>query len=209
MNTSRKVTTFVALMALVACGGSAKPAEAPKAEEAKADAPKAADNAADAAPPADTAKAGDTAAKPADAPAPAKEAEAPAGNCTKDMFKKYGEDAFLKVNDSIIAKAVAAPTDKIGNTFKKLAKNKAEAEKVKKHLAQFLVKVYGGPDAYKGKTMEAVHKGMKITSDQYDWFVENVVVAALKDNGVSDDDIKNCFAPPVTDASFKATIVGR
>ena len=39
---------------------------------------------------------------------------------------------------------------------------------------------------------------MKITSEQYDWFIQNVVVSALKENGVSEDDITHCFAPPVT-----------
>jgi hypothetical protein len=69
--------------------------------------------------------------------------------------------------------------------------------------------VYGGPDNYTGRDMEKVHKGMKITSDQYDWFVSNVVVTALKESGVADDDIKNCFAPPVVDPAFKASIVGK
>ncbi|MBV9949493.1 MAG: hypothetical protein JOZ69_21805 [Myxococcales bacterium] len=206
---------FVILVGWMAgCGGGAKPAENAKTEVPAAEPPKTdtATTDSDAAP-SDTSKTAaadtkpsETAAKPAEPPA--KEA-APSGNCTKDMFKKYGEAAFLKVNDAIIAKAVAAPVDKVGPSFKKLAKNKAEATRVKKNLAAFLVKVYGGPDNYKGRDMEAVHKGMKITSDQYDWFVNNVVVSALKENGVADDDINNCFAPPVTDASFKASIVGK
>jgi hemoglobin len=192
---------------LAACGGSPKPAESAKTDTPAVDSAKADTMAPDAGAMATDTKPAEAAAKP-DEPAAAKDT-APAGNCTKDMFKKYGEEAFLKVNDSIIAKAVAAPVDKVGPTFKKLAKNKAEAAKVKKHLAELLVKVYGGPDNYKGRDMETTHKGMKITSDQYDWFIGNVVVAALKENGVSDDDIKNCFAPPVTDTAFKASIIGR
>lgn len=133
----------------------------------------------------------------------------PAKDCHKDMFKKYGEAAFLKVNDAIIKKAVDAPEDKVGKTFKALAKKPKDAERVKKNLAAFLVKVYGGPDNYKGKPMEAAHAKMKITSEQYDWFIANVVVPALKENGVDESDITHCFAPPVTDEKFKASIVGK
>jgi hypothetical protein len=143
--------------------------------------------------------AGTTATKP---PEPPKD-------CYKDMFKKYGEAAFLKVNDAIVKKAVDAPEDKIGKTFKALAKKPKDADRVKKNLAAFLVKVYGGPDNYKGKPMEAAHAKMKITSEQYDWFIQNVVVPALKENGVSEEDITYCFAPPVTDEKFKASIVGK
>lgn len=210
MKNGFKTGIIVAALACAACGGKnaqSNQAEAPKAETANNPtdvAAKPADSASSAGA-AETATANDTSAsKPA-----AKESPPPAGSCAKDMYQKYGEAAFLKVNDAIIAKAVAAPTSKVGTAFKKLGKKKAAAERVKKDLAAFLVKVYGGPDTYQGGDMETTHKGLKITSDQYDWFIGNVVVPALKENGVTDDDITNCFAPPVTDPTFKASIVGK
>ena len=51
--------------------------------------------------------------------------------------------------------------------------------------------------------------GLGITSDQYDYFIMNQVVPALTMNGVSMDDVSSCFAPIVTDADFKASIVGK
>jgi len=133
--------------------------------------------------------------------------EPPKKDCHKDMFGKYKAEGFAKVNDSIIKKAVEAPEDKVGKTFKKLAKDKKAAERVKANLLAFLTKVYGGEDKYKGKDMPTAHKGMKITSEQYDYFVKEIVVPALKENGVSEDDITNCFAPPITDEAFKSSIV--
>jgi hemoglobin len=133
--------------------------------------------------------------------------EPPKKDCHKDMFGKYKQEGFAKVVDSIIAKSVAAPEDKIGKSFKKVAKDKKAAEKLKTNLLAFLVKVYGGEDKYKGKDMPAAHKGMKITSDQYDYFVKEIVVPSLKENGVSEEDITGCFAPPITDEAFKSSIV--
>jgi hypothetical protein len=131
--------------------------------------------------------------------------------CSARMFDKYGETAFVAVRDSIVAKAVAAPTDKLGDSFATFAGTATpeQLQVFQDHLAAFLVMVYGGPKSYSGRTMEAAHAGLGITSDQYDYFVTEVVVPALAENGVPADDISNCFAPPVTDPAFKASIVGQ
>ncbi|MFO0676199.1 MAG: hypothetical protein U0169_06675 [Polyangiaceae bacterium] len=124
-----------------------------------------------------------------------------------DMYGKYKLEGFAAVNDEIIKRAAAAPVDKLGDSFTKLTP--AGVETLRANLAAFLIKVYGGPDNYKGKSMEAAHAGLKITSAQYDYFVTEVIVPALKAKGVSDADIASGFAPPVTDAAFKASIVGK
>ena len=132
-------------------------------------------------------------------------------SCTTQMFDKYGSDAFSAVRDSIVTKALAAPTDKLGDAFQVFVSNATDAEiqTFKDNLAAFLVMVYGGPKEYMGTTMQKAHAGMNITSDQYDYFIAEVVVPALSDNGVPSDDITMCFAPPVTDPTFKASIVGQ
>jgi hypothetical protein len=137
--------------------------------------------------------------------------ETEATQCSSQMFDKYGTDAFLAVRDSIVTKALAAPTDKLGDSFQSFAggATAAQIQTFQDHLAAFLVMVYGGPKSYSGRDMEAAHAGLNITSDQYDYFITEVVVPALSDNGVPADDISNCFAPPVTDAAFKASIVGQ
>lgn len=133
--------------------------------------------------------------------------EAPA-SCTTQMFDKYGLDAFVIVNDAIIAKAVAAPTSEVGPTFQALAAQPAErVEAFRTNLANFLVMVYGGPNNYTGPDMVTAHAGLGITSAQYDYFIANVVVPALAESGVAESDIADCFAPPVVDPAFKATIV--
>jgi hypothetical protein len=127
------------------------------------------------------------------------------------MYAKYGGPAFLAVRDSIVSKALAAPTAMLGDAFQNFASTStpAEIDGFKQNLADFLVMVYGGPNNYQGASMAVAHTGLGITSDQYDYFIASVVVPALSDNGVASDDITNCFAPPVTDASFKASIVGK
>jgi hypothetical protein len=55
--------------------------------------------------------------------------------------------------------------------------------------------------------MVMAHTGLEITSSQFDYFVANIVVPALTTNSVPMGDISSCFAPVVTDASFKASIV--
>jgi hemoglobin len=131
--------------------------------------------------------------------------------CSSQMFDKYGADAFIAVRDSIVAKALAAPTDQLGDSFQSFAGSATDAQlqRFQDHLAAFLVMVYGGPNDYTGRQMEEAHAGLGITSDQYDYFITEVVVPALSESGVPSDDITNCFAPPVTDPAFKASIVGQ
>jgi len=125
------------------------------------------------------------------------------------MFQKYGS-AFVQVRDAIVTKALAAPVDKLGSSFQTLAvKPPAQVQAFNDNLAAFLIQVYGGPQNYSGRSMEAAHAGLNITSDQYDYFVTQVVVPALAENGVPESDIMNCFAPPVVDPAFKASIVGK
>ena len=131
--------------------------------------------------------------------------------CSSEMFDKYGEAAFLAVRDSIVSRALAAPTDQLGDSFQAFAGSATQDQLqiFQDHLAAFLVMVYGGPKNYSGRDMAQAHAGLGITSDQYDYFIAEVVVPALSDNGVPMDDISNCFAPPVTESAFKASIVGK
>lgn len=126
---------------------------------------------------------------------------------TQTMFDKYGVDAFVAVNDEIIARAAAADTSKLGDSFTKL--DAAGVENLRKNLAAFLVQVYGGPANYTGRSMAEAHKGLGITDAQYTFFVTDVIVPALAAKGVSEEDIQKGFAPPVLDPAFQASIVGK
>jgi hypothetical protein len=133
----------------------------------------------------------------------------PAGECSAEMFDKYGQAGFEAVNANILANigtVSAMNPSPIGDSFKGLAP--ADVARVEANLLDFLIFVYGGPNNYTGETMEEAHVGLDITSAQYDAFVGMVIVPALQDAGVDGDDITDCFAPPVTDPAFKATMVG-
>lgn len=147
-------------------------------------------------------------------------------NGTKNAFDTYGATAFVAVNESIFANVnaeiTAHGTANLGDSFTKIgsgnpASTKDAAATFKGKLAAFLVYVYGGPDNIKytdskiyfgPKDMVKAHLGLAITSAQYDYFVSNIVVPALTGNGVPSGDVSTCFAPPLVDAGFKASIVG-
>jgi hypothetical protein len=76
-------------------------------------------------------------------------------------------------------------------------------------LANFISDAYGCTSgAYTGPTMEAAHAGMAITQEEYDAFL-GLIVGVLSGAGVPDDDINLCFAPPLVDPTFAATIIGQ
>lgn len=147
----------------------------------------------------------------------------------KNAWDTFGANAFVAVNKSIIAKTLAelkgvSGTANLGESFTHIGDDSKgpayadDAATFEGKLAAFLVYAYGGPESIQytdGKTytgpqnMAAAHAGMAITASQYDYFIANMVVPALTDNGVTADDVSTCFAPIVTDAAFKASIVGK
>jgi hypothetical protein len=131
-------------------------------------------------------------------------------SCTTQMYGKYGQAGFEAVNAAILENIVevsAMSPSPIGDSFKGLSAT--DVERVEANLLDLLIAVYGGPDNYTGEDMETAHVGLNITSEEYDAFVAMVIVPALTDVGVAADDITNCFAPPVVDATFKASMVGK
>lgn len=57
--------------------------------------------------------------------------------------------------------------------------------------------------------MRAAHVGFNITAAQYTYFVTNAVVPALTSAGIPNGDISTCFAPPLLDQTFIASMVGQ
>lgn len=152
-----------------------------------------------------------------------------------NAWDTYGVGAFVAVNEEIFsrvgAEVTANGTANLGDSFGKVGSGTPSstadnAATFKGKLAAFLVYVYGGPSSikytdnltYQGpQNMTTAHVGLNITSAQYDYFLTNVVVPALIAKGVmhgtggaaSPDDVSSCFAPPLLDAAFKASIVGK
>lgn len=145
----------------------------------------------------------------------------------KNAWQTYGVNAFVAVNKAIFAnvtkEVTANVTKNLGDSFTKVGSGnppstKDDAATFEGKLAAFLVYVYGGPNkitygdgkSYSGlQDMTAAHIGLNITAAQYDYFVANIVVPALTANGVPMADVSACFAPPLVDAVFKASIVGK
>ena len=144
----------------------------------------------------------------------------------KNAFDTFGAAAFVKVNESIFtnvfAEVGANGATNLGNSFGKIGTGMPpstadNAATFKGKLASFLVYAYGGPESitytgskvYAGpQDMVSAHTGLAITNEQYDYFVANIVVPALTANGVTTADVSSCFAPTITTAAFKASIVG-
>ncbi len=153
----------------------------------------------------------------------------------KNAFDTYGAAAFVAVNEEIFtlvtAEVTARGATNLGDSFGKVgtgipSSTSDDAATFKGKLAAFLVYAYGGPPtitytdnkSYDGpQDMVAAHAGLAITSAQFDYFIANIVVPALINKGVKHgagtaadpDDVSTCFAPVVTSASFKASIVGQ
>lgn len=136
----------------------------------------------------------------------------------KNAFDTYGAPAFVAVNEKIFelvtAELTANGETNLGGSFAEVT----DFPTFKGKLAAFLVFAYGGPSSitytdnkvYQGpQDMSEVHAGMAITDAQYDYFVANIIVPALTDNGVPTGDVSSCFAPIIVDAAFKASIVGQ
>ncbi|AZZ37847.1 hypothetical protein CIK05_13900 [Bdellovibrio sp. qaytius] len=136
----------------------------------------------------------------------------------KNAWETYGVNAFVAVNERIFtnvgAELGASGTANLGGSFQGGA---VVTPEFKGNLAAFLVYVYGGPyeitytdnvKYYGPQDMTQKHTGLAITGAQYDYFVSNIVVPALTVNGVPGGDVSSCFAPPLVDAAFKASVVG-
>ncbi len=141
-----------------------------------------------------------------------------------NAYGTYGGSAFLAINAEIFTQVTAElahnGSANLGDSFSDVGSAGHDSlATFKGQLASYLVWTYGGPTSivftdgltYNGadQNITAEHVGLEITSDQYDYFVSNIVVPALTTEHVGSADITACFAPPLLDASFKASIVGK
>lgn len=151
----------------------------------------------------------------------------------ENAFQTYGAATFFAITKAVIANVGAEMSahgeSNLGGSIPKLGSGvtPAYADKLptfEGKVAAYFVWAYGGPAdiqytdgvVYHGpQDMTAAHAGMNITSAQYDYFATAIVVPALKSVGIKygehggPDDIASCFAPVVTDAAYKASMVGK
>ena len=127
--------------------------------------------------------------------------------CETDICATYGA-AVPTVSEQIVMTAAADPM--FMDDFAPLVAQGDDAvQAFIDSLAAFISDAYGCTDgAYTGPSMEAAHTGLDITQDEYDAFIV-LIAGVLADAGVPEDDINLCFAPPLVDPAFVATIVGQ
>jgi hypothetical protein len=141
----------------------------------------------------------------------------------KNAFETYGS-AFGGVRDTIIAAEQTSKEDgkaefngtqfDVGLSFNVVGTpGRPNLPTLSKNLGDFLVFVYGGPNNYQGRSMVVAHTGLQITDAQYTNFlslITSILTSPVSEGGfaVPLDDVSSCFAPPLLDPGFKATIVG-
>lgn len=127
--------------------------------------------------------------------------------CETDICVTYGA-AVPAVAGQIVDEAAADPMF-MADFAPLVAEGPAAVDAFKASLAAFISDAYGcSQGAYTGPTMQAAHAGMGITQAEYDAFI-GLIVGVLTKNGVPESDINLCFAPPLVDPAFVATIVGQ
>lgn len=127
--------------------------------------------------------------------------------CQTDICATYGA-AVPTVSNNIVDAAATDP--QFSADFAPLVAEGAEAvQAFKDSLTAFISDAYGcSTGSYTGPSMEAAHAGLDITTEEYDAFIV-LIAGVLADAGVPDADINECFAPPLVDPAFVATIVGQ
>ncbi|HET7341298.1 MAG TPA: group 1 truncated hemoglobin [Methylomirabilota bacterium] len=95
------------------------------------------------------------------------------------LYKRLGgrEGISTVVND-FVANMAADP--RVNERFKD--KKPAELEQFKSRLADQICEASGGPCSYYGKDMKAAHQGMRISDEEWNATVENLVKALDKNN---------------------------
>ncbi len=126
--------------------------------------------------------------------------------CETDVCATYGA-AVPAVSGAIVDAAAADPM--FMDDFAGLVAAGPDAvDAFKASLANFISDAYGCSEgAYTGPSMVAAHTGLGITQEEYDAFI-GLIAGVLADAGVPEADINFCFAPPLVDPAFTATIVG-
>jgi len=87
-----------------------------------------------------------------------------------------GREGIRGVVDDFVATAVA--DDRIKGRFAGL--QPAQVEQLKTHLSDQICEATGGPCSYLGRDMKATHRGMKISDEEWNATVEDLVKAMDK-----------------------------
>ena len=104
---------------------------------------------------------------------------------TKSLYERLGGEPAIKlVVDDFVARAAADPKVNFTRkgTDKEWQATPENVDKLKKHLVQFISMATGGPSKYEGRSMKAVHTGMKITESEFNAAAADLIAALDKYN---------------------------
>jgi hemoglobin len=107
---------------------------------------------------------------------------------TKSLYERLGGvNAISAVVDQFIGNVAANP--KMVRTFAPLladvtknGANSVKLQSLRTNLIDQIGQASGGPQTYKGKDMVSAHRGMKITDDEFNSLVNDLVLALNKFN---------------------------
>jgi hemoglobin len=107
---------------------------------------------------------------------------------TNDLYKRLGEQKLRAVVDDMVDLAAKDPKvamDRAGKAAGWSATPQNIAD-FKRGLFEFVAAATGGPQIYRGKDMVTAHRGMNITSEQFDAMINHLKTAMNKNQVPSD-----------------------
>ena len=110
---------------------------------------------------------------------------------SQSLYEKFGgHDGVKKVVDDFYVTVLAHPD--VAPFFAE-----TNMQKQREHQTNFISFVLGGPNQYTGRNMREAHAHMNLTDKEFNVIAE-LLSAALKKNGVSDEDINKVLSVVAT-----------
>jgi len=104
---------------------------------------------------------------------------------TQSLYEKLGSrSGITKIVDDIVEAHMVNPTIKA--RFIPYNDDPENLKKIKGHLVDFICAGTGGEETYQGRPMDATHRGMNITDEEYMAAVDDIM-SVLRNHGVSED----------------------
>ncbi len=121
-------------------------------------------------------------------------------------YRLGGEESVTKVVDAFVRRGAKNPkVNFVRRGYNEWEPTPEKARVLKRRLVEFISEASGGPLTYKGRDMVTVHKGMNITSAEFDALAEDLATT-LDEFGVNEKE-KNELLSEV--ARTKPDIVGK
>lgn len=107
----------------------------------------------------------------------------------QSLYEKLGgKEGITAIVDDIVAAHMVNPT--IKERFLPYTEDPENLKKIKGHLVDFICAGSGGDESYKGREMDATHRGMNINETEYMAAVDDIM-KTLDQHGVSEEGKKD------------------